>query len=209
MRLGYAFRDGAASLAFLLLGQACAAGIPRSAPTQAPEPRVAWQDDGDLAVGADFLWDSERQRAVLGADLGARGILPVHVVLRNRASRSATVRRDDMRLELTDGTQLPPIEPAAVAGPEPRFAAGLCILLPVVCVVEIPLMVIAAIVDAPGKAKAAHAARVRDYVGKSLPATVSLEKNRPLEGFVFFTLAGAPAEVIPGAPPLRATVVRT
>ena len=114
-------------IVFLLLSAGCNSPRPYtavSAPLPSAEGIPLWQTTGLLRVGVDPYHDPERQRRVFDADLRARGILPLLVVVHNQGTEPLHLRRSAITLTLPDTTERHPLRAATVIGASPARSQG-------------------------------------------------------------------------------------
>jgi hypothetical protein len=149
----------------------------------------------------DPYFDPARQRRVFDADLRARGILPLLVVIHNQGTEPLQLRRSAITLTLPDSTERHPLPVATVVGPPPakpvqgensEHIADSGDPHKLARAAAVTAFVAAGLAEERAEAtqRRAWKAREADYEAKMLRNTMLAPGTR-VHGFVFFTSPAA------------------
>jgi hypothetical protein len=161
-------------IAVSLVG-ACASYEPTSAPV-APKTAFSLVEAEGVAAGAFPYAKPEEYEPMFDADLDKSDVIAVHVMVENRRPSAVLVRPSDMSLVLADGRVISPSNSLKVANKvgEDGSVIGSAIAFGLI-----------GLIVASNAEEKARAARIDDYVSKSLD-TADLRPGDSADGVVFF-----------------------
>jgi hypothetical protein len=204
----------AITILFFIAGCAPPAYTPKYAGQPVPRPVLAMMplqaSEAGVTVAADPYLQTQRQAAVLDADLNAAGALAIQIFVGNGGSHRLLVPSSELRgnevtsfditLMLPDGKEIVPVGPSTLAlyFEKMPIAAKSTVIAPPTqnpraYTVTILAQVMAQVATKAGSregrmfAEKELEARRRDYRSKALPET-ALAPNETTHGFVYFIL---------------------
>ena len=169
--------ERAAPAACALLMTACAPYRSLDLPVEPAHARTESQTKQGLVVAARLVGDPFASSHHFGADLRARGVVPVLVFLENRGEHSFEIRRAGFRVVLENGERFETIPPREVISSLQRSKVPAYLLAPLI----VPPLLVARSIDEYNFDVA------RSLTSKSLPSSLRFEnEDQPVCKALFF-----------------------